>query len=338
MKHLEEMTGIEKAAMFLVAIGAEVASRVMAHLDEKTVFTIAQEIVKIDDLSINQKEDLIGEFLLDLKKNKGAVYGGENVAKGMLIAAFGNERAENILNNITHIDVEKGFTFLKNIDPDILTSLLEKEHPQTITAALYYLSPLQNAKILKNLPTFLSKDIIKRMAKMEKPSPGAVLEIVRVLRNKYEKLRTSTLKAEKTDGISTLINIMSQMNPEQEKKLKEYLFLKLPSISDKIKEKLFTFDAAVNLTHREVQILIDEINDDYVIAKSLKGAGDALRFKFLRNMSQNRATNILHEMDEMGPVRLSEINEARNSIIQTMRFLNDNGTIIIRKDHESYVE
>ncbi|MBN2403559.1 MAG: flagellar motor switch protein FliG [Spirochaetes bacterium] len=338
MKPIEEMTGIEKAATFLVAIGAEVASRVLAHLDEKTVFKIAQEIVKIEDLSVTQKEDLIGEFLIDLKKSKGAVYGGENVAKGMLIAAFGEEKAENILSNITHIDVEKGFTFLKNIDPDILTSLLENEHPQTITAALYYLSPVQNAKILKNLPTFLSKDIIKRMARLEKPSPGAVLEIVRVLRNKYEKLRTSAIKAEKTDGISTLIDIMSQMDPEQERKLKEYLYLKLPAISDKIREKLFTFEAVLNLTHREVQILIDEINDDYVIAKSLKGAGDALRFKFLRNMSQNRATSILNEMDNIGPVRLSEINEARNSIVQILRFLNDNGSIIVRKDQESLVE
>ena len=154
MKPVEEMTGIEKAAMFLVAIGAEVASRVIAHLDEKTILIIAQEIVKISDLSAEQKEDLIGEFLLDLKKNKGAVYGGENVAKGMLIAAFGDERAENILNNITHIDVEKGFTFLKNIDPDILTSLLEKEHPQTITAALYYLSPHTKRKNFKKSPYF----------------------------------------------------------------------------------------------------------------------------------------------------------------------------------------
>ncbi len=332
------MTGIEKAAMFLVAIGAEVASRVLAHLDEKTVFKIAQEIAKIEDITVNQREELIGEFLLDLKKNKGAVFGGENIAKEMLIEAFGEEKADNILNNITHIDVEKGFTFLKNIDPDILSSLLENEHPQTITAALYYLSPVQNARILKNLPSYLSKDIIKRMARIERPAPGAVLEIVRVLRSKYEKLRSSALKAEKADGIGTLIDIMSQMNPNQEKKLKEYLYLKLPAISDKIRERLFTFEAVLNLTHREVQILIDEINDDFIIAKSLKGAGDALRFKFLRNMSQNRATNTLNEMDNIGPVRLSEINEARNHIIKIMRLLNDNGTIIVRKEQEKLVE
>ncbi len=115
-------------------------------------------------------------------------------------------------------------------------------------------------------------------------------------KQKIQSSQSSAIKTEKTDGINILIHIMSQMNPDQEKKLREYLYLKLPGISDKIKERIFSFDAVVNLTHREVQILIDEINDDYVIAKSLKGAGDALRFKFLRNMSQNRATNILNEM------------------------------------------
>ncbi len=338
MKSIEEMTGTEKSAMLLVILGAEVSSRILAYLDEKTVFAIAQEIAKIGDLTMEEKEDLIGDFLIDFKKNKGALFGGENVARDILKAAFGEEKANNILNNITHIDVEKGFTFLKNIDPDILTALLSKEHPQTITAALYYLSPIQNAKILKNLPTELSKDIIKRMAKIEKPSPGAVLEIVRNLRNKYEKLRAPANNPEKADGISILIDILNQMNPDQEKKLMNFFDLKLPLISLKIKEKLFGFEAILQLTHREVQILIDEINDDFIVAKAIKGAGDEIRFKFLRNMSQNRASNILSEMDRMGPVRLHEINEARNSIVRIMRTLNDNGAIIVRKEKEQMVE
>jgi flagellar motor switch protein FliG len=338
MKPIEEMTGAEKSAMLLVTLGAEVSSRILAYLDEKTVFTIVQEIAKIGDLTMDQKEDLIGDFLIELKKSKGAVFGGENVAKDILKAAFGNDKAENILNNITHIDVEKGFTFLKNIDPDILTTLLKKEHPQTITATLYYLSPVQNAKILKNLPIELSKDIIKRMAKIEKPSPGAVLEIVRNLRNKYEKLKAATGNTEKTDGITILIDILNQMNPDQEKKLMNFFDMNLPRISLGIKERLFGFETVIYLTHREIQILIDEINDDYVIAKALKGAGDEIRFKFLRNMSQNRASNILTEMDNMGPVRLPEITEARNSIVRIMRTLNDNGAIIVRKEQEQMVE
>ena len=338
MRSTEEISGTKKSAMLLIALGTDVASRVLSYLDESTVFKLAQEIVNVDDLRIEDKEEIIGEFILDIKKNKNAVYGGENVAKDILKVAFGEEKAEEILNNLTHMDIEKGFSFLKTIDPDILASLLEKEHPQTITATLYYLTPIQTAGILKNLPLPLSKDIIKRMAKMEKPSPKAVIEIIRVLRNKYEKLRQSGSKVEKTDGINTLIDIMDQMDPRQERKLLDYFEIKLPHISEKISERIFNFENILHLTNKEVQLLIDEINDDYLLAEALKGAGDNLRFKILRNMSQNRATDILNEMDEMGPVRLAKIEEARNMIIRIMRMLNDNGYITIRKEQEKLVK
>lgn len=338
MKSEDEITGIKKSAMLLIALGSDVASKILSYLDESTVFKLAQEIAKVPDLTIEDKEEIIGEFILDIKKNKDALYGGEHVAKDILNVAFGEDKAEEILSSLTHMDVEKGFTFLHTIDPETLASLLEKEHPQTITATLYYLTPEQTANILKILPSHLSKDIVKRMAKMEKPSPKAVIEIVRVLKNKYEKLRQSGSKVEKNDGINTLIDIMSQMDPAQERKLMDYFEVKLPDISEKISEKLFSFENILYLTNKEVQVLIDEINDDYLIAKALKGAGDDLRFKILRNMSQNRATDILNDMDEMGPVRLIKIEEARSMIIRIMRMLNDSGYITIRKEQEKLVE
>jgi flagellar motor switch protein FliG len=338
MKSIAELSGIEKSAMLLVVLGADVASRVLTYLDEMTIFKIAQEIIKIDNIKIEEKEELIGEFLLDLKKNKGTIQGGENLARDILKAAFGDEKAEEILNNLTYADIEKGFSFIKSIDPDVLTSILEKEHPQIITATLYYLSPIQTAAILKKLPADVSKDIIKRMAKMEKPSPKAVIELVRILRRNYEKYREPNNKMEKTDGINILIDIIDKMNPDQGKRLMEYFEIRLPQISEKIKERIFNFENILNLTHQEIQILIDQINDDYLIAKALKGAGDDIKFIFLRNMSQNRATDVINDMENMGALRLSEINESRSYITRIMRMLNDNGYITIKKDQEKYVE
>ncbi len=338
MKSLEEMSGIEKSAMLLITLGADVASRVLAQLDPETIFKIAQEITRADDITLEDKEELIGEFLLDLRKNRGTVHGGENVAKDILKAAFGDDKAEEIFSNFSHEDIDKGFLFINNIDPETLASLLENEHPQIITATLYYLTSTQTARVLKNLPINLSKDIIRRMAKMKKPAPKAVMETVRVIRNKYEKLKETSRKTEKTDGINTLVDIMNQMNPDQEKKLMHYFENKLPQISLKIKERIFNFENILSLSHHEIRILIDELNDDFLIAKALKGAGDEIRFKFIRNMSRNRATDILNEMDSMGPVRLAEINEARNTIVRMMRLLNDNGTITIRKEQEKMIE
>lgn len=338
MKPLEEMNGVEKTAALMVALGPDVASTILQHLDEDTVGRIAGYIARIDQLSIEDKEELIGEFILETKKLKGAVIGGENVASRILNAAFGEEKAGEVLKKLTRKDLEKGFDYLKDIDSKILATLLENEHPQTITVTLSHLNPEKSAGILKNLPPHLGKEIIKRMARMEKASPDAVIEIARVIRKKYEKYLESNEEFSKTDGVKTLVDIMSQMNLSQEKKLMEYFQFTSPEIYNQIRENIFTFENIINLTHLEMRILIDEINDDMLIVRSLKGAEDEIKFKFLRNMSANRATDILNEFDKIGPLRLSEINDARNEVVSIMRYLNDNGIISVRKDNEEYIE
>ncbi len=332
------MTGIEKTAALMVALGPDVASSVLQHLDEDTVSRIAEYIAKIEDLSVEDKEDLIGDFLIELRKTKNSIIGGEKFALDLLKSAFGEKRANEILDNLTKRDIEKGFEYLKNIDPKTLANLLENEHPQTITVTLSHLPPDKSAGILQNIPPFIGKEVIKRMATIEKMAPDAVLEIARVLRKKHEHHQESNDDFNKIDGIATLIDIMNQMNPDHEKRLMDYFDSNIPSIYDEIRDNIFSFDNILNLTHLEIQILIDEINDDYLIIKALKGVDDEIKFKIFRNMSLNRATDILNEINKMGPIRLTEIHDARNKIVSIMRSLNDNGAISIKKDKEIYVE
>lgn len=332
------MNGVEKSAALMVALGADVAASIMKYLDEDTLSRISIEIAKVDRLEIEDKEDLIGEFILETKKLKGAVIGGENVASNILKAAFGEEKTKEIFKKLTRRDLEKGFDYLKNIDSKILAAMLENEHPQTITIALVHLAPEISAGVLKNISPSIGKEIIKRMAKIDKVSPEAVLEIARVIKKKYEKLKISSETYTRTDGVKTLVDIMSQMNATQEKKLMEYFEFTNTKIYNEIRENIFNFENIVNLTRQEMQILIDEINEDWIIVKALKGAEDEIKFKFLRNTSANRATDIINEFDRIGPIRLSEINEARSQIVDVMRRLNDNRIISVRKDKEQYVE
>ncbi len=127
----------------------------------------------------------------------------------------------------------------------------------------------------------------------------------------------------KGDAESNLIKNFDQTNPE---------------LSEQIREKIFSFENILNLNNSEIRILIDELNDDFILAKSLKGAGDEIRFKVLRNMSQNRATDVITEMNEMGPIKLSDVETARREIVFIMRELHDNGVITILKDKEPMVE
>ncbi len=338
MKSLEEMTGLERSAALMIAIGADAASSILKYLDEDIVNKIAIEISKIGEISPEDKEDLIGDFIIETNKIKNTVVDGENVAASILRAAFGEEKTSEILNKLTKKDLEKGFEYLGNIDSNILTNLIQNEHPQTITVALSYLPPEKSADILKNISPDLAKDIIKRMAKIDKVTPDAVMEISRVIRKKYENIKETDNVFDKTDGIKTLVNIMGQMNYTQEKQLLDHFEIRNPDLYKEIRENIFRFTNILTLSNQEIQLLIDEIHDDHVIVIALKGAEDEIKFKFLRNMSANRATDLLREFDKLGPLRLSEINDARNRIVSIMRSLNDNGVINVIKDKEKYVE
>ncbi len=338
MKSIYDMTGTEKAAALMVALGPEVASAIFTHLDEASINKISLEIARIGKLSVQEKEDLIGEFLLDLRKKHRTVFGGENVAKEMLVAAFGEEKAGGILHKLTRQNLEKGFEYLKDIDSGTLVSFLQNEHPQTIAVTLAYLPPSKSGEILKQLAPMTAKEVARKLARMEKTSPEAVLEIARVIRRRYEAGRTTGSGYETAGGVDTLVSILNYMSGDQEKKLMEYFDYSLPGISQDIRDRIYTFDNVANLNNMEMRVLIDEIADDFLIVKALKGAGDEIRFKFLRNMSRNRATEVLTEIDAMGPMRLSDVQEARDRIVDIMRALNENGMLTIRKEKEKYVE
>ncbi|MCX7677831.1 MAG: flagellar motor switch protein FliG, partial [Spirochaetes bacterium] len=315
----------------------EVATEVLKHLDEESVHRLVGEIAKIQKLTPEEKEDLIGEFIIELKKNRGVSYGGENVARDLIAAAFGEEKAKEIFDKLSQKDLEKGFEFLNEVDPELIVTFLADEHPQTVTVTLAHIQPKKAAEVLKRLDPRLATEVAKRMAKMDKTTPEAVVEIARVLRRKYDKYRAGP-GFESTGGVDTLVKILNYMSGDQEKALMEYFEKNLPEIARDIRDRIYTFDHVLNLDNREMRILIDAIGDDKIIARALKGAGDAIRIKFFRNMSRNRATDILYDMDAMGPIRISEIHSARDMIVRVMRELDEQKIITIKKEKEEYIE
>ncbi len=329
MKDVFDMSGVERAAALLVAMGPKVASEIMKHLDEASIEKITTEIAKIDRLTPQEREELIGEFLIDLRREKRRLRGGEGTAREILTKTFGEGKADQILSKFTNIDVDKEFADLSEIDDQALVSFLKDEHPQTIAVAMSFLAAEKSAAIMSALDRARAKEVALRMARMDTVMPEAVAGIVKTIKKKYQEYlkKNQGLTA---GGLDTLIGILQHMPADEEKKIMEDLEISMPSVSSQITEKIFTFENVVNLTNQEIRLLIDAIDDDALIARSLKGAGDEVRFKFLRNMSQNRATDILKDMEFMGVVRLSEVEDCRRKIEGILRTLDDNGVINLR--------
>jgi flagellar motor switch protein FliG len=329
MKDVFEMSGVERAAALMVALGPRVASEIMKHLDEESIDTLTGEIAKIDRLSPQEREELIGAFLIDLRKEKRRLRGGEGTARQILVKTFGEDKANEILSKFVNIDVDKEFAALSEIENEALTSFLKDEHPQTIAVAMSFLAAEKSAAIMTALDKDKAKEVAVRMARMDRVMPEAVAGIVRTIKKRYHDYQKKN-QGLSAGGLDTLIDILQHMPGDEERKIIQDLEIAMPNVSQQITDKIFTFENVTSLTNQEMRILIDAINDDSVIAKALKGAGDEIRFKFLRNMSQNRATDILGDMDFMGVVRLSEVEDYRRKITSVMRALDDNGVINLR--------
>jgi len=338
MKDIDEMTGTERAAALLVALGPERASDILKHLNEESIQAITTEIAKIGRLSPEEKEDLIGELVISLKKNKHVLQAGEDSAKEILEKAFGSEKSSQILKKVSIKDFEKEFVFFKDADPDILAQLIQKENPQMTAVILTYIPPELSAAVIKKFPPKIMQQVAVKMAHLGSVAPEAVLDMARKLKEKYKRHLENAQKGVSSDGIASLLEIMSYMNDDDEKKLMENLTGVVPDISKNIRDRIIVFDTINNLTNNDIRILIDEINDDRLIAVSLKGADEDIRFRLLRNMSRNRATDVLEDMEKMGPVRKADVEVSRKEIVNTIRYLYEKGIIHISKPGEIYVE
>ena len=337
MKSIFNMTGAEKAAALLMIFGPDTASEILRHLDEESIEKLSAGILRMQSLPDDEKEELIGEFIIEIRRSPKNSIGGINKARQIVVDAFGEEKADELIKKIENRDTESNFKFLNELKDSDLIDLLKDEQPQVIALVIKFLSPQKGGMILKNLPQDKSKEVGVKFARMKNPSLEAAVAVARAIKKRC-KNKEEIYESDNVGGIKSLVSILNYMSTDKEKELLRVMDIAVPHISKEIMELTYTFENIINLSNREIRILIDEIRDDFIIAKSLKGTNDDIRFKVLRNMSQNRAETVLEEMRVMGAVRLKEVEECRKYIVDIMQQLDFNGVIAIKRDGETYIE
>jgi len=340
MKKLEDMTGTEKAAALIVAMGHDAAAEIMRFLDEDAVYKISAEIARIDRLSSRDREDLIGEFFVQLRKMKKSAQGGEQTAKKLLSDAFGEEKAREVFSRVKQMNIDESFSFFDDTDPQVIADLTMKEHPQILAVLISHLNPAKAGQVLKLYDRNLSKEIALRIARMGKISPEAVVQISSSLQKKYEEHKSKAASVNTPGGVNTLASIMNHLGGDAEKRLMSHFDEEMPEFAGEIRKKISSieFEAIAGLTNKEIRLILEKIPENRTIAKALKGTDDDIRYKILRNMSTHRAEDVVGLMDLLGPVRMSEVTEARQQIVSVMRTLNEKGSILIRRTGEDVVE
>lgn len=318
----------QKAAILIVSLGPEVAANIYRHLREEDIEQLTLEIANLAKVSNEQKNEILEEFYQMLVAQNYITEGGIEYAKVVLEKALGTQKAIEIINRLTSSLQVRPFDFIRKADPSQLMNFLQNENAQTIALVMTYLTPEQSASLLSSLPPEKQVDIARRVATMDRTSPEIIMEVERVLERQMASVVTEDYTS--AGGIQAVVNILNNVDRGTEKNIIEALEVDNPELAEEIRRRMFVFEDVLTLDNRSIQRTLREVdNNDLTLA--LKGASEDVKKRIFENMSKRQAEMIREDMEYMGPVRLRDVEDAQQKIVNIIRKLEDAGEIIISR-------
>ena len=324
----EKLSGLQKAAILLIALGPERSALIFKHLKEEEIEDLTLEIANTRSVTPQAKEEVINEFYGVCLAQQYIAEGGISYAKELLEKALGNEKALDVIGKLTASLQVKPFEFIRKTEASQLLNFIQDEHPQTIALILSYLNPSQAALIISALPPDRQSDVAKRIALMDRTSPDVIKEVEKILESKLSSLVNQDYTI--IGGVDAVVDILNTVDRSTEKHIMETLEIDEPELADEIRKKMFVFEDILLLDDRAIQrVLRDVDNSDLAIA--LKGANEEVQNAIFNNLSKRLALMIREDMEFMGPVRMKDVEEAQQKIVNTIRRLEDASEIVISR-------
>ena len=326
MAKTEEITGVQKAAILLIALGPDKSSNVFKHLKEDEIEQLTLEIANTRSISPAMKDAVLDEFYEVCLAQQYIAEGGIGYAKDLLEKALGSERAKDVIGKLTASLQVRPFEFVRKTDASQLLNFIQDEHPQTIALILSYLSSNQASAIISALAPDKQTDVAKRIAQMDRTSPDVIKEVEKVLEQKLASLVNQDYTI--VGGVDSIVDILNTVDRGTEKHIMESLEIEDPELADEIRKKMFVFEDILSLDDRSIQRVLREV-DNNELAVALKGSNEEVQNLIFSNLSKRLATMIREDMDFMGPVRMKDVEEAQQKIVNIIRKLEDSAEIII---------
>lgn len=322
-----------RVAKFLLLIGVDEAAKILPHLSESQTEKIIPEIATIRTISSDEAESILEEFkgLFDKARNKGGI----ETAKIILDKAFGEKKADELLEKVEPYASGKPFEYLSEADADRVSVLLKDESNPVRALVLSYLKPKIAASVISAMDDESKKDVILRLAKLKEVNPDIVKRVDKAMQEKMNSLATS--KSDKIDGKSTLAQILKRMSPEAEEGILNQLSESDPNLGADLRERLFTIEDILNADDKYLQKYLVEA-DEEDLAYLIAGKDDDFRSKILKNVSENKRKLILETEDFLKPMRKSDCEKATSKFFSAMRRAYEDGKLYIKgRDDEIYV-
>ncbi|MCM1210387.1 MAG: flagellar motor switch protein FliG [Blautia sp.] len=324
----EKISGLQKAAVLLIALGPEKSAAIFKHLKDEEIEELTLEIANTRTITPQLKDEVVEEFYQVCLAQQYIAEGGIGYATELLEKSFGSDKARDVIGKLTASLQVKPFEFVRKTDPSQLLNFIQDEHPQTIALILSYLSPAQSALIISALPPDRQADVAKRIAIMDRTSPDIIKEVEKVLESKLASLANQDYTI--IGGVDAVVEILNTVDRGTEKHIMETMEIEEPELADEIRKKMFVFEDILLLDDRAIQrVLRDVDNGDLAIA--LKGSNEEVQNAIFNNLSKRLAVMIKEDMEFMGPVRMKDVEEAQQKIVNIIRKLEDSAEIVISR-------
>jgi flagellar motor switch protein FliG len=323
------LTGTQKAAILLLQLGMERSALVLRSLRESEVAEIMAEVARLRSVDEAMVEEVVGEFIQIAEGHGYVRSGGIELARTLLEESLGEKKAAEILERLSAQMIEIPFEFLRKADSRQVLSFLQDEHPGTIALVLAYMPPGGAAMVMSGLSEALQKEVALRLATMERTSPEVIDDIESVLERKLSSVLAPT-ELTAAGGVQSLVDIINQADRATERLILEGLEQDDEELADEVRQRMFVFEDIGELDDRSVQLILRQV-DGKDLAVALKGVRADVRDKITRNMSQRAGQNLLEEIELLGPVRLSTVEESQGSIVRVIRALEESGQLVLTR-------
>jgi len=332
------LTGAQKAAVVLMNMDQQRAAQVMKQFSEAEADEITAEILRLRRVDPAVAENALAEFHELTVRGGMSTRGGRDIAVGLLEASFGAEKAVGVMNRVASTMAGKQFEFLDSVEPGQIQMLVAGELPQTIALVLAHLRADHASRVLAGLDEEMRTEVAHAIATMGSASPDAVRVVADTLKQRASAVVSSREASDVVGGVQPLVEIINRADASTEKALLEALERRNPELAEEVRSRMLTFADIVKLESRDVQQVLRGV-DAAILAVAMKGASAAVIDIITTNLSERNREVLEDEIRVLGPVRLSQVEDARAEIVRAIRDLEAEGVITVqRTDEDAYVE
>ena len=323
----DKLSGPQKAAILFLTMGEEYSTALFKELDEASIKKIGKYMSEITYIPSDVLSTVMDEFLINFKSDSDVVISGEDFLKQVVNKSLDKEKAREVFKVIGEKGSSVPFSDLAYIPVENLINIIQGEHPQTIALILSYLPYEKAAEVLKSLPEELKIDIALRIVQIGQVDVEIVNELDKVIKNELSKIGGATRKC---DGIETLANILNQVDGVTEEAVLSHIENEDGDLADLVRQKMFVFEDLLQIENRHFRDILQNV-DNQLLIKALKTTSDEMKNKVFTNLSERASEMLKEDMEVMGPVKLSEVEEAQQEIIRIAKRLESEGRIVLAK-------